>query len=207
MKWTPPGAIDLCSLQFMRPHSPAQPCSAALISPPFNSCIPYSLLLSVCCGKRQLKTDVSDLGLVLRGSRGWPCLTAIRSFPPIPISRRAAGSGWEQIVAVQRGLSRSRRRICGPEEVWGGEVERRWDGGTTACGVECVCMMGGFCRTRVMERDSSTVGQEGQRLTTDLSGEGDEKALRPGRSLQSGLCCWMFYCSSEPSLHTGTIHK
>lgn len=93
---SPAGAIDLCSLQFAGPHSTAKPCSAAALSlPPLT---PASLALSsfspVCCGKRQRRRrrdDVSDLGLFPTGSRGRPCLTAIRSFPPIPISRRAAG--------------------------------------------------------------------------------------------------------------------
>eukprot|EP00064_Thunnus_orientalis_P007758 superscaffoldBa00000877_g7780 len=37
-------------------------------------------------------------------NEGQPCLTAIRSFPPIPISSRAAGDGWELSVAVQRAV-------------------------------------------------------------------------------------------------------
>lgn len=88
------------------------------------------------------------------GSRGRPCLTAICSSPPIPISRRAAGNGRERSVAVQRGaVEELEELISGPEEVVRRERwKRRWDaGGTTACRVERVHVRGGFGRMRIME--------------------------------------------------------
>lgn len=85
--------MRLCSAVKPRQQPYPSRVLVSLTSPPRS--------LAVCL--QQCESDASDLGLVLRApeDRG---LAVIRSSPPIPISRRAAGNGWELNVAVQRAI-------------------------------------------------------------------------------------------------------
>lgn len=81
------------------------------------------------------------------GSRGRPCLTAIRSSPPIPISRRAAGNGREQSVAVQRGAVEELEPDLWPSE----EARGRGGGASPGQGNDSLWGGGRAREGRIME--------------------------------------------------------
>lgn len=121
--------------------------SSSLISLSFNSCIPRSLLLPVCCGKRQRKSDVSDLGLVLWAPEDGH--VSQRSVPPHQ-SRLAGGrqaSDGNEVSQCREGCRGAGAGSLAQKRC----EERGWDREATACGVELVHVRGGFCRTRIME--------------------------------------------------------